>query len=286
MLIPLADLLDEATERHCAVGAFTCYDLETAAAVLATAAARDRGVIVLVSATSVRGDLGNAFLAALLAFADKLPARACVQVDHVDDLDQIESALALGAGAVMADGSRLSLDENTALVREAVTIASQFGAAVEAELGRIEGDEDLAIAAETGKLTDPAEAARFVAETGASCLAVSIGNSHGRYISPPSLDWERLRALRDDVSVPLSLHGASGLSMMELRRAIDFGITKVNVNTELRDAYLRATEVTLPAAIATAAVTDLHRSQTAAVAEAVAGKLDLYHSEEAHDAAV
>lgn len=285
MLVPLAELLDEATERGRAVGAFTCYDLETTAAVLTAAAAKDTGVIILVSPTSLPGDSGSGFLSALLAFADKMRARACVQVDHVHDLDQIEHALELGAGATMADGSRLPLDDNIAFVREAVAIASRFGAAVEAELGRVEGDEDVAVAAAAGKLTDPRDAARFVAETGASCLAVSIGNSHGRYASPPSLDWERLSAIQSEVGVPLALHGASGLAATDLRQAIRLGIRKVNVNTELREAYLDATEAMLPAVIDATAVTDLHRSQTAAVAGVVAAKLDLY-SEEAYDPAV
>ena len=104
MLVPFVDALGEA-QGGTAVAAFTCYDLEVAAAVLETAARDDRSVIVLVSPSSVRGDRGEAFLSALLAYAERAPARSCVQVDHVDDLHLIERVLELGAGAVMADGS-------------------------------------------------------------------------------------------------------------------------------------------------------------------------------------
>jgi ketose-bisphosphate aldolase len=278
MLVPFIDALGEA-QRGTAVGAFTCYDLEVAAAVLETAAREDLSVIVLVSPSSVRGDRGESFLSAVLAYVERAPARCCVQVDHVDDLQLIERVLELGAGAVMADGSRLPLDENIALVRAAVGLASATGAAVEAELGRVEGDEDLTQATREGRLTEPQQARQFVAESGAACLAVSIGNAHGRYSTPPSLDWDRLEAIRAQVAVPLALHGASGLPDASIQQALALGIGKVNVNTELREAYLRATADALGNVRETAAVGDLHRTQTVAVAEIVARKLRLLRSE-------
>lgn len=276
MLVPFAEVLAEARRRGGAAGAFTCYDLETAAAVLETAAARDRAVIVLVSPASLRERGGEAFLAALIAFAERSTARVCVQVDHVDDLELIARVLELGAGAVMADGSRLPLEDNVALVREAVARAGDAGAAIEAELGRVEGDEDLALAAAVGKLTEPREAKQFVAETRTVCLAVSIGNAHGHYAAPPVLDWGRLREIRQHVDVPLALHGASGISDDAIRRAVALGIAKVNVNTELREAYLESTAAALERVRAGAAVSVLHRAQTDAVGEIVAAKLDLY----------
>jgi tagatose 1,6-diphosphate aldolase GatY/KbaY len=279
MLVGFDDVLAEAQSRGAAAGAFTCYDLETAAAVLETAAQRDRAVVVLVSPGSVSHRGGDAFLAALLAYSERSSARTCVQVDHVNDLVLIARVLELGAGAVMADGSRLPLDENIALVREAVSVAGRFGAAVEAELGRVEGDEDLACAARDGRLTEPQEAERFLAETGAVCLAISIGNAHGRYTTPPVLDWRRLREIRERVDVPLALHGTSGIPEESVRQAVELGITKVNLNTELREAYLGASGETLEIARETASVVVLHRAQMQAIGEIVAAKLDLYDLE-------
>lgn len=278
MLVPFIDILADAERRSTAAAAFTCYDLETAAAVLSTAAGRDRAVIILVSPSSLRDGDGEAFLAALLAYAERANARSCVQIDHVDDLGQVERALALGAQAVMADGSRLTFDENAAFVRAATALAAGTGAAIEAELGRVEGDEDLAHAARDGRLTDPQEAERFVAETSADCLAVSIGNAHGRYVRPPDLDWARLTSLRAAVDVPLALHGASGIPDASIRRAVESGVAKINVNTELREAYLGATVATAGAVREAAAVVDLHRAQREAVAAVVGAKLDLYDS--------
>jgi tagatose 1,6-diphosphate aldolase GatY/KbaY len=113
----------------------------------------------------------------------------------------MRTALEAGAGAVMADGSALPDADNAALVRSAVELAAAYGAGVEAELGRIEGDEDVTTAVAAGALTDPEQATPFVAVTGAACLAVSIGNVHGAYRAPPDLDWERLATLRQRVAV-------------------------------------------------------------------------------------
>jgi tagatose 1,6-diphosphate aldolase GatY/KbaY len=268
---PFNELLG-AADRH-AVGAFTCYDLEVTAAVLGAAAAAGRGVILLLGNASFTAPDGPLLLAALTAAVDASPARACVQLDHCDDLAVIEAALARGAGAVMADGSALPFDENVAFVRRAAELAAAAGAGVECELGGIAGDEDVTEAVAAGALTEPAQAVELVAATGADCLAVSIGNVHGDYRHPPALDWPRLAAIRAQLAVPLSLHGASGLPAAMLAQAIAAGIAKVNVNTELRRAYLAATGEALPGALAKANVAALHAAQTAAVRGLVAEKL-------------
>jgi tagatose 1,6-diphosphate aldolase GatY/KbaY len=244
--------------------------------VLAAAAERDTGVVLLVSCAAFAAAGGDALLGALRAAAERSAARACVQLDHVGDLDLIERAFRAGAGAVMADGSRLPLDDNAALVRRAVEIAAAHGGGVEAEIGHVGGDEDVAEAAAAGKLTDPSVVAGFVASTGAACVAVSIGNAHGAYAHNPVLDWQRLAAIRRATQVTLSLHGASGLPDALVREAIAGGITKVNVNTELRVAYLRATEAALRDCSDGHRVLELHRHQTAAVQALAAARLELY----------
>lgn len=258
MRVPFSELLAEALERGHAVGAFTCYNLETAAGVIEAAEAEGRGVILLVSKQS----FGDLLTSALLAVAERARIPACVQLDHVADLALIEKAFELGAGAAMVDA------EDADLARAAATMGE-----VEVELGGIEGDEDVATAVAAGALTEPDEAARFVEETGAACFAVSIGNVHGTYREPPALDWERLEAIRERVPIPLSLHGASGLSDDDVRTAVSLGIAKVNVNTELRERYLKATEARLSDVRDGARLLELNRAQTAAVAEVVAEKL-------------
>jgi tagatose 1,6-diphosphate aldolase GatY/KbaY len=265
-----SELLADADARDGAVGAFTCYNLETALGVLLAAEERRQGVLLLVSRQSFSAPLGESLFAALVGAAAASPVLACVQLDHVSELAPIERAFELGAGAVMADGSKLPLAENIELVR-----AAARGGEVEAELGGIAGDEDVAVAAAAEGRTDPAEATRFVQEAKPACLAVSIGNVHGRYREPPELDWPRLAQIRKRVDVPLSLHGASGLSNEDLRRAVSLGVRKVNVNTELREAYLAVTAARAGEVVSGARVLELNTAQIEAVAAVVREKLDV-----------
>jgi len=279
MRVAFERLLDEAAARGGAVGAFTCYDLEVARAVLDAAAARDRGVILLLAPKSFAAPGGDLLAAALCAVVDRAPARACVQLDHAEDLDAIEAAFQIGVGAALADGSRRSFEDNVAFAEAAVALARRHGAHVEAELGGIAGDEDVADAVAAGALTDVEQARALVQRAAVDCLAVSIGNVHGIYREPPRLDWDRLAAVGAAVPVPLSLHGASGLPDADVRRAIAGGVRKVNVNTELRARYLDATEQALPAVRMGANVAALHDSQREAVRSAVEACLHLYDLE-------
>jgi tagatose 1,6-diphosphate aldolase GatY/KbaY len=276
MLVSFEELLAQRARVGSALGAFTCYDLEVARAVVAAAADRDTGVVLLVSPAAFAAPGGDQLLAAIRAVAERSPARACVQLDHVSDLELVAAAFELGAGAVMADGSRTPYDENVALVREAQAHAERFGGAVEAELGHVAGGEDVAAVTEAGALTDPDEARRFADATGVACVAVSIGNVHGTYASEPRLDWDRLAAIEAAVDRPLALHGASGLPDADLRRAIAGGVRKVNANTELRAAYLEATRSGLDAALAGGRVMYLHEAQTRAVRELVERRLTTF----------
>jgi tagatose 1,6-diphosphate aldolase GatY/KbaY len=237
MLIPFSEALAEAERRQVAVGAFTAYNLEIAYAVLSAAHEQDVPVILLMSEQTFRSSFGPYLLRALEAVGESAVARCCIQLDHATDLDIMRSAIDAGIGAVMADGSKLTYDCNSALVRAAAHAARHRTTGVEAELGRVSGEEDVVSAAEPGALSDPEQAADFIARTDADCLAIAIGNVHGRYRKPPHLDWARLESIRERVDVPLSLHGASGLSERDVVRAVSLGIRKVNVNTELRDCW-------------------------------------------------
>jgi len=273
VLTPFREILEERRAAGAAVGAFTCYDVTTAIGVVRAAEQRGDPVLLLVSEASFRSSSGRLLLPSLLAVADEARVPACIQLDHVDDDELIDAALAAGAGAVMADGSKLPAVDNASFVASVRARAS--GAGVEGELGHVEGGEDVAAAVDAGALTDPVEAAWFVAETGCDCLAVSIGNVHGKYVRPPQLGWERLQAIHDNVDVPLSLHGASGIPDADVAQAIALGVCKVNVNTELRERYLAQLAAGLPAASEGLRVLELEAGVVDAVAEAVAAKLSV-----------
>jgi ketose-bisphosphate aldolase len=274
VIASLSQVLGEPASGR-AVGAFTAYDLEAAAAVLSAAQARGRPVVLLVSRAAFAGSRGPALVDAVRACAERANVPVCLQLDHVSDLGLIERAALLGCGAVMADGSKLEFERNVELVSAARELLAASGGEVEGELGHLAGGEDIARATAAGGLTDPALVARFVAETGASCLAVSIGNVHGTYAETPRLDWGRLAQIREQTDAHLSLHGASGLAVEDLSRAIELGISKVNVNLELREAYMRATERFLERTLEGYDMLELHDRQMAAVEAAAAAKIDL-----------
>ncbi len=140
----------------------------------------------------------------------------------------------------MVDGSHLPFADNAALASRAVALAASYEAWVEAELGVVAGDEDRSMPVSASPGTDPHQAERFVSATGIDALAVAIGNVHGMSPTPVSLDLDRLRKIRDRTTVPLVLHGASGLPPRDVVAAIAIGVAKVNVNAEVRGAYIRA----------------------------------------------
>jgi ketose-bisphosphate aldolase len=273
VLVSFSDLLAERRSRGAAAGAFTCYDLTTALGVIRAAEERHDPAILLVAEASFRASAGRLLLPALLTVADAARVPMCVQLDHVADDTLIDAALAAGIGAVMADGSRLPFAENAAF---AAAVKRRSGpAGVEVELGHIEGGEDVAAATEAGALTDPDEAATLAAETGCDCIAVSIGNVHGWYASPPSLDWPRLERIREILDVPLSLHGASGLSDEDVKRAVSLGVSKVNVNAEIRERYLRLLADRLPSALDGLDLLELESALVDSIASVAEQKLRL-----------
>lgn len=135
----------------------------------------------------------------------------------------------------MIDASHHSYDENIAIVKKVVELAHKFDATVEAELGILGGQEDdLVVNEKDSKYTNPQQAVDFVKKTGIDSLAVAIGTAHGLYKEDPKLDFERLKEIRSLVTIPLVLHGASGVPEEAVKKAISLGITKVNIATELK----------------------------------------------------
>lgn len=242
-----------------AVAAFSVYNGEQIRGVVAAAESAGSPVLLQAGSSSF-GHLGRAGLIALaLAAADATSAQVGVHLDHSRDLDEAAHCLQAGYTSVMIDGSHLSFEDNIDLTTEVVALAHRHGAWVEAELTGTAGDEDVSIAVAEAALTDPAQAVEFVARTGVDALAVAVGNVHGLSAAPPALDLARLARIAEQVSVPLVLHGASGIDATDLRAAVRLGVAKVNINTELRRAFLGTlpapgslTGDSLPAALAPA----------------------------------
>lgn len=256
-----------------AVGAFTCYDLETAEGVLSAAEACDAPVVLLVSARSLAARSGQPLLLGLGSMVATSPIAACVQLDHLTALPDEQERWWPQAGALMIDGSSLPLPHNIALTRSAARLLAGSETEIEGEVGRLEGHEDRAQHEGVSTFTQPAEAAHFVSSTGACCVAVSVGNRHGPYPSPPALDWTLLAELVTAVNVPIALHGASGLNREDIGRAVGTGVRKVNFNADLRSAYLEALSLRLAEATRTLDLLALKQAASAAVHNVVLDKL-------------
>jgi fructose-bisphosphate aldolase class II len=141
----------------------------------------------------------------------------------------------------MIDGSKHAFEENIALTQKVVEVAHPNNVGVEAELGKIGGvEDDIVVDAADASFTDPKEAAEFVERTGVDALAIAIGTAHGVYKGEPKLDFKRLEEIAAATDVPLVLHGASGIGDEQIRKAVPFGITKINIDTDLRVAFSQA----------------------------------------------
>ena len=158
-----------------------------------------------------------------------------------EDLQDIRNKVEHGIRSVMIDGSHHAFEQNIEIVRSVVEYCSRYDASVEAELGRLGGQEDdLIVDSADALMTDPASAAEFVRRTGIDSLAVAIGTAHGLYKAEPRLDFARLEQIRAVVDIPLVLHGASGVPDEMVRRCIELGVCKVNVARELKIAFSNA----------------------------------------------
>jgi tagatose 1,6-diphosphate aldolase GatY/KbaY len=277
MLSSTLDLLRTAEAGHYAVGAFNVYDLAGVKAVVQAAEAEHSSAMLALHPAPIQFG-GQALVAMCLAAADEARAPMSVHLDHSARADDIRDALDRGLRSVMADGTHLNYDDNLRFSREMAALAHAHGAAIEAELGKLSGTEDgLTVAEVEAKMTDPGQAVEFVRETGIDAFAVCIGNVHGRYRGEPVLDFARLAAIRQRVAVPLVLHGASGLPGPMIRRAIDLGVRKFNVNTEVREAYLTTLKVRLSEA-KPPDLMDLMQSAVAAMQAVVAEKMRMFGS--------
>ncbi|WP_328871443.1 class II fructose-bisphosphate aldolase [Streptomyces sp. NBC_00287] len=263
--------LTRAYESNRALPGFVAYNLETVQAIVAAAEANPEHPVLIQAGSSPFKHAGRDPLMRLALDAAKASSvRVGVHLDHSRDLDEITACLEAGYTSVMIDGSHLPFRENIALTREAVRRAADYGAWVEAELGALPGDEDVSTnaSATTTAMTEPAQAAEFVAETDVDALAVAVGNVHGFTATPVRLDLDRLSEISSANPVPLVLHGASGLPEPQLKAALTRGVAKINVNAELRRAYLQAVQAELPKAIPGSDVVSIWSAGRDAVTEA------------------
>ena len=239
MLVNMKDLLSDAQKRNYAVGSFSVANMEMVLGVI-KAAEETRSPIILQIAEVRLNHSPLALIGPLMvAAAEEADVPVAVHLDHGKTLCCIEQALDIGFTSVMFDGSHLPVEENIAVTKEVALLAREYGAAVEAEIGCVggseDGSEDIAI-----NCTSPEQAKRFAEETGVDALAIAIGNAHGNYKEEPHLRFDILEKVHELVSVPLVLHGGTGISEKDFIRCHQSGIKKINIATATFDSVERS----------------------------------------------
>ena len=255
----LGKMYEKANREYYAIGQFNFSNLEGLQSALEAAEEMKSPVIVALSTGAIKyGGLKN-LVALTSTMAEQISAPVALHLDHGANMDDVKMCVDAGFTSVMIDGSHHPLEENIALTRQAVYYAhANGGVTVEAELGRLGGiEDDVNVDERDARLTDPEEAVRFLKESGCDALAVAVGTSHGAYKfkGENAIDFDRIKIIKEKLGIPLVLHGASsvdaesvaqineyggkiegakGLDAESYQKAIERGINKVNIDTDLR----------------------------------------------------
>ncbi len=233
-------ILHDAYRNGYAVPALSVHSKAMIEAVIAEAQMRQMPVMLQIGQRAIR----NGQMDSLVSDGEQIAARATIPVvihlDHSHEYVQVVQAVRAGFTSCMIDASTLPFAENIAVTTQVVQLCHAVHVPVEGELGAIGGvEDDISVREEDVVYTSPGAASEFVRKTQVDSLAVAIGSAHGMYRQTPKLDLQRLQQIRECVSVPLVLHGGSGIPKDQIQSAIRLGISKINFDTELRIAFLR-----------------------------------------------
>lgn len=237
-LVSSTGLLQEARKSGYAITAFNIHTLEMLQSVV-EAADEARSPLIIQTTTGTVKHLGADYITAAAKIAAKNSrVPIALHLDHCQDFDLIMICMKAGYTSVMIDASMHPFEENIKRTKEVMKIANILGVNVEAELGKVGGVEDNIVVSEADALlADPDECVAFVQETRVSTLAPAIGTAHGIYKGDPKIDFARIQEISEKVQVPLVLHGGSGIPTEQVKKCVSLGMAKMNVATELKNAF-------------------------------------------------
>ena len=238
MLVNANEILNDAKEKHYAVPHFNINNLEWTKYILEVMQEERKPVILGVSEGAKKYMGGFSVIVGMVKGLIKdlgVTIPVVLHLDHGTSFEVCKEAIDAGFTSVMIDASKYLFDENVRITKEVVDYARKFGVSVEAELGHIGGSEDNITSTSLNATLD--ESQEFVILTGVDFFAPALGSVHGIYKGEPNLDFVTMKEISDNVSVPLVLHGASGIDDEKIRKAIDCGISKINVNTDFQIAW-------------------------------------------------
>ncbi len=241
-LITLKEMLHDAYANNYCIGMFDAMDFNMAKEIVAAAEELNAPVMLATAQVLLQYEKLEPLADCFLMLAKKAKVPVCVFLDHGTTFEVIKHSIDLGFTGVMFDGSLLPIKENIRLTRQVKEYADKFGCSVEAEIGHVGGLENDEESHDESVYTQPEKAAEFVKQTNVDALAISIGNIHGLSKKPDRLHIELLEQIREQTGIPLVLHGGSGLPEDEIRAAIQNGIAKLNIWSEMPKAYDDANE--------------------------------------------
>lgn len=229
-LVEMKTLLRGAAEKNIGCGAFSVGNMEMVMGAIKAAEETGTPIILQIAEVRLKNSPLHLMGPMMVSAAENAKVDVAVHLDHGLTLETVQQALDLGFTSVMLDASTLPFEENMAKTKKVVEMAREYGATVESELGLVGGSEDGS--SDHGiRCTDPNDAKVFAEETGIDALAVAIGNAHGNYPVAPTLAFDVLEKINENVNIPLVLHGGSGISDRDFQRAISLGVRKVNIAT-------------------------------------------------------
>ena len=239
-LVNMKEMLIAAKEGKYAIGQFNINNAEWTSAILDKAEELRTPVILGVSSGAAKYMGGwNTVVGIVrgIIIDHNITVPVALHLDHGSSFEMCKAAIDAGFTSVMIDGSHHPLEENIAMCKQVVEYAHLRGVSVEAELGKVGGQEDDVIA--DTMYADPEECIRLVRETGIDCLAPALGSVHGPYKGEPKLGFEEMELIGRTCGVPLVLHGGSGIPEDQIKRSISLGTAKINVNTESQQAWTK-----------------------------------------------
>lgn len=275
MLVNMKEMLEKAKNEKYGVGFFNAVNIEMARAIIETAEEMKAPVIVGTAEILLPFMELDRVAGYLIPMAKEASVPVCVHYDHGLTFERCMEALRLGFTSIMYDCSTAGYEDNLTQVKEVVKICHAMDVTVEGELGHV-GDNF-----GSGKLenpsdyfTDPDTAEEYVKKTGVDALAVAVGNAHGDYAFPPKLDFDRIKVISDRTGIPLVLHGGSGLADSDFKSAVQLGISKINIFTDIDKAGKAGIEKGLAEGAGT--MTALMPYEIEAMKEVVREKITLF----------
>lgn len=278
MLTSPQQLFKDAVKSGYAIGAFNTYNLETTQAIIKAAETQRSPAVIQISEATLAYAGFKTIVGLVKTLIEESKIPFVLHLDHGKTYETIVRCVDAGFSSVMIDGSSLPFEENIKITKKVVDYAHEYNIWVQGELGEVPKEEALREMTSIQR-TDPKEAQEFAQITGIDSLAIAVGNVHGFYREIGAhLDFNRIEKIRELVKIPLVLHGGSGIPDAQIKKAIELGIAKINIDTELRLAFTGALREFFQAQVETADPRKIMALARDAVQEKVEEKIKLFGS--------